>query len=70
MENAVYTIRFFNNRMNDEYPTVWVCENRMAYLTALANLCRIPHIKVVESGPSHVVREDSNTDLTLLIGKR
>jgi hypothetical protein len=58
--NAVLTIVFLNksqNGMGDAKPTVWVCQTMEHYQRSLKELRSMPHIEVLDNGPSHYVFE-------------
>lgn len=51
--NHCWTLAFINERRGDDVK-VWVCANKRAYDEALKHLQALPHIKVVQSGPSRI----------------
>lgn len=50
---TMYTVTFLNKSQEDLTPTVWVCKDRDAFDRAIAKLTGLPHIKIVQDGPSH-----------------
>jgi hypothetical protein len=52
--HTVWTIAFLNTHSGSAFPVVWVCQTKSHYEAALERLKAMPHVRIVQSGPSHV----------------